>query len=161
KIEPLIAIGDPAVAEITVLNPRQVRVTGLRMGVTDLAITTAEGQVYSFEVRVIADLDVLRAKLRCLFPDAYLKLGALRDHVVVEGQARDVPQVARILETVRAYLYSVQIAQARQIRSAGPVAGPVGPVMPRDPDVPPVPGAVRPDGLAAPERGPALQIQGT
>ncbi|MFO0841661.1 MAG: pilus assembly protein N-terminal domain-containing protein [Gemmataceae bacterium] len=157
KAAPLIAVGDPSVAEFAVVNARQVRVTGLRLGVTDLSITTSDGQVYSFEVRVVADLDVLRAKLRCVFPTASLKLGALRDHVIVEGQARDAAQVTQILDTIRAYLASVQVGQLRQIRAtqaARPSDRPPAAVRPGDADAPP-------EALVGPERAPSLQVQGT
>jgi pilus assembly protein CpaC len=78
KSLPVIAVGDPTVIDVSVVSPRQLRVLGLRMGVTDLSITTADRRSYNLEVRVVADLDVLRARLRCLFPDASLKLAALR-----------------------------------------------------------------------------------
>src|SRR5262249_36554674 len=54
----LIATGDPSVIDFAVINPRQIRIMGLRIGVTDLSITTATNQVYSFEVRVVADLSL-------------------------------------------------------------------------------------------------------
>jgi pilus assembly protein CpaC len=121
KGEPLIAVGDPTVADFRTINIRQLRITGYRVGTTDLSITTARGQTYSFEIRVVIDLDPLRAQLRCLFPDASLKLCQLRDQVVVEGQARDQVQVNYILEAIRAYLYSMQISQGRSITAqAGP-----------------------------------------
>jgi pilus assembly protein CpaC len=126
KVEPFIAIGDPTVLDFTVVSPRQIRVLGRRVGVSDLSITTASGQSYNFEIRVVPDLDVLRAKLRCLFPDASLKLTALRDHVVVEGQARDAAQVSRILQTIEAYLESVRVAQTGQVAATGGAAGPTG-----------------------------------
>ena len=31
-----------------------------------------------------------------------------RDHVVVEGEARDTTEVARIIDTIKAYLISIQ-----------------------------------------------------
>ncbi len=46
--QPLIAVGDPSVAEFAVVNPRQIRVTGQRVGVTDLSITNSEGRNYNF-----------------------------------------------------------------------------------------------------------------
>src|SRR5262249_50689517 len=56
----LIAVGDPSVIDFRPVGPRQIRVIGMRTGVTDLAITTSDGRTYSFEVRVVADLQVLR-----------------------------------------------------------------------------------------------------
>ena len=94
------------------VSPRQLRVTGFRIGVTDLSITTARNETYTFEIHVVADLTLIQGKLRSTFPDASIKLSQLRDHIVVEGEARDQAQIARIIETISAYLTSV-IAQSR------------------------------------------------
>jgi pilus assembly protein CpaC len=134
----LIAVGDPSVVDFVVVSPRQIRLVGKRIGVTDLSITTPNDRVYSFEVRVTADLDVLRGQLHCLFPDASLHLAQVRDHVVVAGQARDTTQVNRILETIRAYLVSVRATEVNT--TAGQMAGP-----PRPPEAP-----VKPDRAPAP-----------
>jgi pilus assembly protein CpaC len=168
--QPLIAVGDPSVAEFTVVNPKQIRVTGQRVGVTDLSITNAEGRNYNFEIHVVSDLSPLTAKLKSIFPDASLRLAQLRDHVVVEGQARDPAQVANILHTITAYLRSVQVGQSRRIQGqqagggglpgsmpgvpAAPAAGPVDPGQAATPGAEGVPGVILP-GTGAP-----LQIQG-
>jgi pilus assembly protein CpaC len=142
----LLAVGDPTVIDFVIVSPRQIRLTGKRLGVTDLSITTADDRTYTFEVRVVADLHVLRGQLQCIFPDASLRLGQIRDHIVVEGQARDTAQVARILETIRAYLLSVRASEvtgaANQLASPPPAAAP----RPGDgPAPPPRPGAAPPD----------------
>lgn len=139
KPRPLIAVGDPSVVDFVVVGPRQIRVIGQRMGRTDLSITTSDGQTFSFDVQVVADLDVLRAQLKAVFPDADLKIGQMRDHLVVGGEARDSAQVARIIETVRAYLASIQASQLRK-SSGGQMGAVPGP---------------RPPGAPAPEAVPA------
>jgi Flp pilus assembly secretin CpaC len=59
-----IAVGDPSIVEFEVMpDPRMVRLIGLRAGTSDLSITTADGQVYNFEIHVGWDLDLLRAQL--------------------------------------------------------------------------------------------------
>jgi pilus assembly protein CpaC len=168
----LIATGDPSVIEFSVINSRQIRVMGLRVGVTDLSITTARNQTYSFEVRVLADLSLLQGRLRAFFPDASVKLAQLRDHIVVEGEARDNAQVARIIETVSSYLLSVQEGQRRVI--AGQQGRTFGLGLPTDAGA--VPNQVNPpnqpfdtggglggfatSGLATPELGAPLQVSG-
>lgn len=117
KPPPLIAVGDSSVLDFAVVSPRQIRVFGKLMGVTELSITTGDDRTYSFEVFVVADLDTLRGQMQVLFPDASIKLGQVRDHIVVEGQARDAGQVARILEVVNNYLRSVAISQDRKIQA--------------------------------------------
>jgi pilus assembly protein CpaC len=170
KVPALIAVGDPSIIDFQVLNERQVRILANHIGVTDLSIVTTDNRLYSFEVRVVADLDPLRLQLRATFPDASLKLSQFRDHIVIEGQARDTTQVARILDLVRAYLRSVFVQQARKIttkESAGGVPG--GPVQPGGPGgaprpegVPPPrpePGAETPPRAAAPGQGPRPDVE--
>jgi pilus assembly protein CpaC len=173
--QPLIAVGDPSVVEFALVNPRQIRVTGLRVGVTDLSISTGRNQAYSFEIRVVADLSLLQGRLRSMFPDASIKLAQLRDHIVVEGEARDNAQVARIIETVGAYLQSVQVGQQRTVagqqgRGLGlpglmggvipPAQGnPPGQPIPAEPGEAPA-GAMPGSLLAGPDMGGPLAVTG-
>jgi pilus assembly protein CpaC len=132
---PFIAVGDPMVADFFQVGPRQLRLIGKRMGATDLSVTTGSGKTYAFEVQVVADLDILRMQLKQMFPEATLRLAQVRSKVVVEGQARDATQVARIISTIDSYIRTVQSIQ---------VSGMVGDVVrAENPDqkvpLPPVP----------------------
>lgn len=84
----IIAVGDPSVMDFVVLSPRQIRLTGQRIGTTDLSITMADGKIYNFEVHVVADLNLLMLRLRSLFPDASIQISQVSGNVIVEGQAR-------------------------------------------------------------------------
>jgi pilus assembly protein CpaC len=97
QANPLIAVGDPRVIDVEPVGLRHLRITGQTMGVTDLAIMTADGKNYNFEVEVVADLSLLKARLKQTFPDAEVELNHLRQHIIVGGQARDARQVAQIL----------------------------------------------------------------
>ena len=114
----LIAVGDPTILDFIVVNSRQIRIIGRGMGVTDLAITTAGRETYNFEIRVLADLAMIHAKLRATFPDASVKLSQIREHFVVEGEARDPFQVARIIDMIKVYLNSVFVQQGRTVTVA-------------------------------------------
>jgi len=117
----VIAIGDPTVADFEILpQARALRVIGKRAGVTDLSITTAFGETLSFEVHVVYDLDLLRAQLKQVFPDAHLRLGQIREHLIVEGQARDPAQVSQILHTIEAYLTSAPRSGAAGEKAVAP-----------------------------------------
>src|ERR1043165_4915037 len=100
-----IAVGDPSIVDFEVLpNPQMIRLIGRRPGVTDLSITTADDQTYSFEIRVVYSLDLLRAQLRQLYPDADMKLAQIGANIVVEGQARSTAQVSNIVQTIQGYI---------------------------------------------------------
>ena len=47
---PLIAIGNPSVIDVAVVSPKQLRITGLRVGVTDLSVTSAKGDNIHYEI---------------------------------------------------------------------------------------------------------------
>jgi pilus assembly protein CpaC len=154
-----VAIGEPTVIDINILNQRQIRLVGNHVGVSDLSVITPDNRVYAFEVQVVADLDPLRLQLRAAFADASIKISQFRDHLVVEGEARDIAQVSRILDMVRAYMISVQAVQARRIRQqaaargvgAFPVGGPAPEPIPRPGGAPP--GPAQPPAGAAPAAG--------
>lgn len=137
KPSPLIAAGDPTVIDFELVGPRQIRVLGRRIGVTDLSIVSGDGQTFSMEVFVVADLTLLKARLRQTFPDALVELTQLREHVIVEGQARDSRQIAQIIQVVAAYMDSVQVTQTTTAQGAPtPIPGAVGaspyaPIAPR------------------------------
>lgn len=117
KPSPVLAVGDPTVVSFEVLGPRQIRLTGQRVGVTDLSILTADGEPFTFEVQVVQDLRVLTSRLAATFPTASLKLSQFHENVVVEGQARDTAQVTSILQMIEAYLDSVYATQARKVQA--------------------------------------------
>ena len=116
----VIAVSDPSVLDFDVLpDSRMIRLAGQRVGTSDLTFVGVGGQTYSFEVRVVYDLDVLNVRLRELFPDARINLTQIREHIVVEGQARSDAQVDKILDTIRFFLASEQVARRTRSRRGG------------------------------------------
>lgn len=57
-----VAVGDPGVADVTVLNRNQVLVTGRKSGVTSLLIWPRQGSVREFRLRVSPATDPSRPK---------------------------------------------------------------------------------------------------
>ena len=110
KPSPIVAVSDPTVVDFDILSPRHIRFVGIRFGVTDFSVLTTDREYHSFEVDVVADLDVLRARLKEVFPRAELQLAQLRDHFIVEGTASNTRESEQIIETIRAYLSSVQMS---------------------------------------------------
>ena len=122
--EPTIATGDPSVIDFLAVSPRQIRITGLRHGTTDLSIVTSDGERYSFEVHVVADLTFLEAKLRALFPDASIRLGQINNNIVVGGEARSPQQIAQIIRAVQGFV--VQTPAGSGTGSQGSAPSPSG-----------------------------------
>jgi pilus assembly protein CpaC len=124
---PVVAVGDPTVLDFDILpSSRMIRVLGRRVGITDLSVITADGKAYSFEIRVTYDLNLLRAYVRQLFPNADLKIIQMYEHVIVEGEASSTAQVQMILDAMQAFLKSAQVARTvKSSTSASPAGAPV------------------------------------
>jgi len=58
-----VAVGDPAIAEVTVLNRREVLITGKKSGITSLLIWPNGGAAQEYRLRVGPATDPLKAKL--------------------------------------------------------------------------------------------------
>lgn len=133
--DPYIAVGDPTVIDFDVVDPRHLRVTGKRIGVTDLSIITAGREDFNVEIHVVANLNLLRARLMQAFPDATIRLTPMQQHLIVSGQARDVQQIAQILKTIEAYLASMQVSKKTKSSGiAGPTPGAADPAYANKPD---------------------------
>jgi pilus assembly protein CpaC len=157
---PVVAVSDPTVVDFDIVGPRHIRVNGQRIGATDLSIITADRESLTLEVLVVPDLDVLRARIRAAFPDAQVELAALRQNIIVEGQARDPRQVAQIIQLLESYLEAIQpLRTTAGGQRAGAGAGPPSePLLPPDdpdlddPDAPPPEVETLPEGARPPPR---------
>ncbi len=107
---PVIAVADPSIIDFEIMpDQRMLRLVAKAVGVTDLSFISADGQSHSFEIHVTYDTVLLEAQLRQVFPTAMLHIKQLREHLIVEGQARSPEQVQQIVTTLNAYLSSIQI----------------------------------------------------
>ena len=132
-----VAAGDESVLAVEVIDARRVRLYGRRLGVTDLSVVTEDGTVIATEVAVVADLGLLRARVAAMLPEADVRFGQIRDHIVVEGEVADSRQAALVVQAVNAYLLSLGEGRADPpdpaevvIREAGAVAGEAPPLPP-------------------------------
>ena len=111
----VVAIGDPTVVDFDLLpDSKTLRLRGMRVGVTDMTFVTVDGTAYSFEIHVLYDLPLVESHLRQVFPTAHIELKQLREHVIVEGEARSVQQVTQIIDVLTAYLNSLQVTQSQR-----------------------------------------------
>lgn len=159
--DPTIAVSDPTTIDFDILGPRHIRIIGQRFGLTDISILLANREYFSFEVQVVAELDILRARLRQLFPASSIGIAQLRDHLIVEGQAPNTAEMNKIYEMIEAYMTSVHMSFQATGGGTGrdePPAGRAPPVRgaPRET---PRPGDGRPTNGRQPEQPPPDDAQ--
>jgi pilus assembly protein CpaC len=95
------SIGDPAVAEATVLSPREVLISGKTLGVTTLLIWTSDLNVKSYSVEVTADASGLERYLKAVLPGQQVSVSATGNTVTLSGQVQDASAAARAVEIAK------------------------------------------------------------
>lgn len=96
-----VAVADPAVADVKVLDGNQILVVANSTGTTDLIVWGAQGESWHATVSVEVDLDKLREDLAHLFPEAELDVTRSQEVYFVKGtlpEADDVAQLHRFFE---------------------------------------------------------------
>jgi pilus assembly protein CpaC len=96
------SVGDPNVAEVTVVSPTEVIINGKDLGTTTLFVWDNSGQVRVYSVEVTADAPGLERFLRSLMPDEDIQVAASRNAVTLSGTVKDPNSVSRAVQVAQA-----------------------------------------------------------
>ncbi len=89
------SVGDPNVAEATVVSPTEVILNGKGLGTTTLFVWDNSSQVRVYSVEVTADAPGLERYLRSLMPDEDIQVTASGNSITLSGSVKDPNTVAR------------------------------------------------------------------
>lgn len=92
------SIASPEIADVLVLSPTQIVVTGKSFGSTQLVIHTADEEQKVFDLFVEIDLPLLRELIRSISPTANVQVRSLLNTVVLTGAVPDAMTAERIAE---------------------------------------------------------------
>ncbi len=91
-----VSVTDPKIADIQVLTPRQVLVSGKAVGSTDIILWNGEEEVQQAQLEITVDRTAIRSELSRLFPKASLDLRQSRDVVIVSGTLSEAEEAKRL-----------------------------------------------------------------
>jgi len=99
------SLANPAVADAVVLSPRQVYITGVAVGSTNLTLWTSDTEIYKiFDITVSPDLVDLKDQLHRLFPEETgVRVSASREHLTISGTVSSTTRLAHIASVAEAY----------------------------------------------------------
>jgi pilus assembly protein CpaC len=96
------SVGEPDVAEVTIVSPTEVIINGKGLGTTTLFVWDNSGQVRVYSVEVTADAPGLERFLRSLMPDEEIQVTASRNTVTLSGTVKDPNSVSRAVQMAQA-----------------------------------------------------------
>ncbi|HSJ24323.1 MAG TPA: pilus assembly protein N-terminal domain-containing protein [Longimicrobiales bacterium] len=94
-----VSIGNPEIANATVVSPQEVLVDGIALGTTTLIIWDRNGGRRSYTVEVTVDATALRRTVEALFPNENVTVTAVGNMVILAGNVRDA-RVARQIQSI-------------------------------------------------------------
>lgn len=99
-----ISIGNPDVADVTLINAKEVYVLGKKTGMTNLIVWSASGKTTLRDVSVGLDTTLLQSRLAKWVPTKEpLLVDVMADTVVLRGRVPDATKVHRIVSLAEAY----------------------------------------------------------
>ncbi|HSD32850.1 MAG TPA: pilus assembly protein N-terminal domain-containing protein [Gemmatimonadales bacterium] len=82
------SIGETTIADAVAVSPREVLVTGKKLGTTSLLVWDKQGTVRVYSIEVTADAPALERYLRTLFPGDSISVSASSNTVTLSGRVR-------------------------------------------------------------------------
>lgn len=101
-------VANPEVAQLTVLSPRQVLISGAAIGTTQVILWDEHDERLVFGVLVEPNLEQLRAAIRRTAPDADVDVRVVSDTVILSGRVHTVDDAQRIEELTMLVFPKVQ-----------------------------------------------------
>lgn len=99
-----ISIANPDVADVMLLNPKEVYLLGKKTGSTNLFVWSAGGATSLRDVSVHVDTDALQSRLREWVPTADgVQVDSVADTLVVRGRVADAMKAQRIMGLAEAF----------------------------------------------------------
>jgi pilus assembly protein CpaC len=100
-----VSVGNPDIADILVLQSKQVYVLGKSVGTTNVVLWDENGRrIRSFDVEVTLDLEPLKAKLYQLLPDEPIEVRSAEDTIILSGEVSSAPKMDAALRIARTFV---------------------------------------------------------
>ncbi|HOB75037.1 MAG TPA: pilus assembly protein N-terminal domain-containing protein [Phycisphaerae bacterium] len=113
------AIGGEGIAEVSVLSPRQIMLSGKTLGTTNLILWDEDDNQVIYNITVQPDLGPLRDAIATAAPGAQVEVIPMGSKIVLRGSVPDVDTCEHILKLAEAFADTLPAAPAGSNGSAG------------------------------------------
>ena len=114
-----VSIGNPEVADVTVMGPNNVLITAKRQGSTQLIVWDDNNKSQVADVMVGMDLDALQADLSGAFPGGKVQATSMNGAIALRGQVPDLKTAEQAVSMAQPYsprvLNLLEVAGGQQV----------------------------------------------
>jgi len=117
-----VAVADPAIADVSVINAKAVLVNGKSAGSTTLVIVDKVGKIRQYEVKVTPAPGARPEDIEKAIGIEGVRVRQLRDTIILEGQVDNNDEIQQAVQI--AGIYAPKVLNLLQV--AGALSGPAG-----------------------------------
>ena len=100
-----VSVGNPVVADINLINPREAYLLGKEIGSTNLIVWSRDDTATVIDITVNIDAAALQARMRQLLPDEPdVTVDVAYDSVVLKGEVSDALKMDQVLSIADAFV---------------------------------------------------------
>lgn len=119
-----LSVGNPGVADMTLINARELYLLGKSSGSTNLILWDKGGQATIVDLTVRIDLAPLRDRLALFMPEEKaIRVDNAGDSIVLSGTVSSAPKVDRALEITNAFIAPFKREQGLAARAGATTGG--------------------------------------
>jgi pilus assembly protein CpaC len=102
-----VSIVAPEVADVQILDPKEILVSGKSVGQTSLVIWVENGQTRTIDVAVEWDTSQIQEVIRKIMPDQPIEVISLEDSIALRGQVSEIDRANQAIEIAQSFVPKV------------------------------------------------------
>lgn len=111
-----VSVANPAIADILVINPKQLYINGKDLGSTNMTLWDDKDQVQrQIGVEVTYDLETLKEKLYRILPAERIKVDSAQGSIILSGTASSPSRLDSALELAKTYAPANKVINLIQV----------------------------------------------
>jgi pilus assembly protein CpaC len=119
-----ISVGSPSVADVMMINPREVYILGKIVGMTNITLWTQDGKSTVIDVTVLMDITALNHQLQAIMPDEKdIKITAAGDSLIVSGFVTNTLKADRVIALADAFVRTSILNMMMNLQSGSSGSG--------------------------------------
>ncbi len=115
-----VSVANPAIADILVINPKQLFINGKELGTTNMTLWDDKDQVQrQIGLEVTHDLESLKEKLYRALPGERIRVESTKEAIVLSGTASSPERMQSAVTLAEAYLFPIPGAKVINLLQVG------------------------------------------
>lgn len=98
-----VSVVDPAIADLQVIDPKQIMLSGLTVGNTNMVIWTEDGKTQMYDVYVKLDIAKIKETLKKILPNEAIDVVAIEQGIALQGEVHKIESVEEAMDIAKSF----------------------------------------------------------